>query len=66
MTMSLSERITGANRTVRQFEEDRRLFLKRFADLPEAKRELAIKSFKDARRRAKRKLKLLLAEQDGR
>jgi hypothetical protein len=65
MTLSLSTRIAAAKGIVRRFEEDRPLFLKRFADRSEAERELAIKSFEDALRSAKRKLEVLLAEQAG-
>jgi len=63
MTMSLSQRIAAAKRIIRQFEEDRPLFLKRFADRSEAQRELAVKTFEDALQHAKRKLEGLLAEQ---
>lgn len=66
MPMSLSTRIAAAKRMVRRFEEDRPLFLKRFADRSEAERELAIKTFEESLRNAKRKLDVLLAEQAGR
>jgi hypothetical protein len=65
MTLSLSTRIAAAKRIVRRFEEDRPLFLKRFADRSEAERELAIKSFEVALKRAKRRLEVLLTEQAG-
>jgi hypothetical protein len=64
--MSLSTRIAAAKRMVRQFEKDRPLFLKRYADRSDAQRELAIKTFEDALRNGKRKLDDLLAEQGRR
>jgi len=66
MPMSLSTRIAAAKRIVRQFEEDRPLFLKRFANRSEAQREWAIKTFEHALRNGKRKLDDLLSEQGRR
>ena len=66
MPMSPATRIAAAKRIVRQFEEDRSLFLKRFADRSEAQRGLAVKLFADSLRNAKRKLDFLLAEQGRR
>jgi hypothetical protein len=62
MTLSLATRIAAAKRMIQRFEEDRPLFLKRIADYNESERELAIQSFEDALRSAKRKLDVLLAE----
>ena len=66
MPMSLSTRIAAAKRIVRQFEEDRPLFLKRIADRREVQQGLAIKLFEDSLRHAKQKLDVLLAEQGKR
>jgi hypothetical protein len=65
MTLSPSARIAAARRIIRRVEEDRPVFLKRFADRSEAERELAIKTYEDALQHAKRKLEGLLAEQAG-
>ena len=66
MPMSLSTPIAAAERTVLRFEKDRPLFLMRVADHSERERELAIKTFEDSLRNAKRKLDVLLAEQGRR
>lgn len=63
MTLPLSTRIAAARRILREAEDDRPLFLKRFADRSGAERELAIKTYEGALRNAKRKLEDLLAEQ---
>lgn len=66
MPMSPATRIAAAKRVMRRFEEDRPLFLKRFADRSAAQRDLAFKLFEDSLRNGKRKLDVLLAEQGRR